>query len=99
MTHVIVTPCIGLKEGSCIDVCPVDCIYTTDDDNQMFIAPDECIDCGACVPACPVNAIFLEDRIPADQQEFLEINARYFDGKDMAFLKQATKTAKRNIGG
>ena len=47
----------------------------------------------------PVNAIFLEDRIPADQKEFLELNAAYFEGKDMAFLKQATKTAKRNIGG
>ena len=55
MTHIIVSPCIGLKDGSCIDVCPVDCIYTTDDDKQMFIAPDECIDCGACIPACPVK--------------------------------------------
>ena len=44
MAHVIVSPCIGLKEGSCIDVCPVDCIYTTDDDQQMYIEPDECID-------------------------------------------------------
>ena len=97
MTHVIVSPCIGLKEGSCIDVCPVDCIYTTDDDQQMYIEPDECIDCGACVPACPVTAIFLEDRVPADERQYLEINVKYFEGKDMADLKLATKTAKRMI--
>ncbi|MQG77002.1 MAG: ferredoxin family protein [SAR202 cluster bacterium] len=97
MTHVIVSPCVGLKEGSCIDVCPVDCIYTTDDDNQMYIEPDECIDCGACVPACPVTAIFLEDRVPADERQYLEINVKYFEGKDMADLKLATKTAKRMI--
>ena len=97
MAHVIVSPCVGLKEGSCTDVCPVDCIYTTDDDQQMYIEPDECIDCGACVPACPVTAIFLEDRVPADERQYLEINVKYFEGKDMAALKDATKTAKRMI--
>ena len=25
---------------------------------QLFINPDECIDCGACVPACPPDAIY-----------------------------------------
>lgn len=97
MAHVIVSPCVGVKDGSCIDVCPVDCIYTTDDDQQMYIEPNECIDCGACVPACPISAIFLEDRVPANEQEYKEINAKYFDGKDMAFLKDATKTAARMI--
>ena len=97
MAHVIVSPCVGLKEGSWIGVCPVDCIYTTDDDQQMYIEPDECIDCGACVPACPVNAIFLEDRVPANERQYLEINVKYFEGKDMTALKLATKTAKRMI--
>tara|TARA_B100001750_G_scaffold117834_1_gene93444 strand:- start:418 stop:615 length:198 start_codon:yes stop_codon:yes gene_type:complete len=63
----------------------------------MYIEPDECIDCGACVPACPVNAIFLEDRVPADERQYLEINLKYFEGKDMGALKLATKTAKRMI--
>jgi Fe-S-cluster-containing hydrogenase component 2 len=40
-----------VKDGACMDVCPVDCIYESIE--QMFINPDECIDCGACVPACP----------------------------------------------
>ena len=27
MTHVITDKCIGEMDGSCVDVCPVDCIY------------------------------------------------------------------------
>ena len=48
MTYVITEPCIAVKDASCVDVCPVDCIYTTDADTMYFIHPDECIDCGAC---------------------------------------------------
>jgi NAD-dependent dihydropyrimidine dehydrogenase PreA subunit len=62
MTYVITQPCIGVKDASCVDVCPVDCIHATEDDEQFFIDPDECIDCGACEPVCPVNAIFEEER-------------------------------------
>ena len=29
-----------------------------------------------CVAECPAEAIFAEDDVPADQQEFIEINAR-----------------------
>jgi ferredoxin len=25
---------------------------------QLYINPDECIDCGACVPACPPDAVY-----------------------------------------
>jgi NAD-dependent dihydropyrimidine dehydrogenase PreA subunit len=64
MTYVITEPCIGVKDGSCVDVCPVDCIHTTDDDTMFFIDPDECIDCGACEPACPWQAIFEESQVP-----------------------------------
>ena len=97
MTYIVNDKCIKCKLMDCVEVCPVDCIYTTDDDQQMYIEPDECIDCGACVPACPVNAIFLEDRVPADERQYLEINLKYFEGKDMSALKLATKTAKRMI--
>ena len=67
MTYVITEPCIGVKDASCVDVCPVDCIHATDDDAMYFIDPDECIDCGACEPECPVTAIFAEDAVPDDQ--------------------------------
>ena len=37
MTYVIAEPCIGVKDRSCVDVCPVDCIYEGED--QLYIDP------------------------------------------------------------
>ena len=51
MPYVITEACISTKDRACVDVCPVDCIYEGPD--QLFIHPDECIDCGACEPECP----------------------------------------------
>ena len=31
MTYVITEPCIGTKDQSCVEVCPVDCIYDAGD--------------------------------------------------------------------
>ncbi len=45
---------------------------------QMFIDPDECIDCGACQPACPVAAIYLDDSVPAEHRGDIERNAALF---------------------
>jgi ferredoxin len=56
-----------------VEVCPVDCFY--EGPNFLVIHPDECIDCALCVPECPVDAIFAEDDLPADQKEFLALNA------------------------
>jgi NAD-dependent dihydropyrimidine dehydrogenase PreA subunit len=56
-------------------VCPVDCIYAADGEQQYFINPDECIDCGACASECPVNAIFAEDKVPARYKHFIGLNA------------------------
>ncbi len=79
MTYVITEPCKGVKDASCVEVCPVDCI-SDDDQDMYFIDPDECIDCGACVSVCPVNAIFYEEDVPEEWQQYLAINAAYFDG-------------------
>ena len=57
MTYIIAETCLDVKDGACIDVCPVDCIYTTTEDPMMYIQPDECIDCAACEPVCPVTAV------------------------------------------
>ena len=76
MTYVIVEACIGVKDRACVDVCPVDCIYEGED--QLYIHPDECIDCGACVPACPVEAIFALDEVPEKWKDYIEINAKHF---------------------
>ena len=79
MTFVITQPCIDVRDQSCVEVCPVDCIHYEDGaDRMLYIEPEVCIDCGACEPACPVNAIFAEADLPADQAHFLEINALWF---------------------
>ena len=56
MTYVIAEPCIDIKDKSCIEECPVDCIY--EGERMLYIQPDECVDCGACEPECPNNAIY-----------------------------------------
>jgi len=72
MTYVIVSPCVDLKDASCVDVCPVDCIY--EGPNMYFINPEECIDCAACEPVCPVAAIFAEDSVPEADKQYVALN-------------------------
>lgn len=88
MTFVITKACIGSKDRSCVEVCPVDCFYDIRkiEYNQMYgiappregecgvmmIHPDECIDCGACAQECPVNAIYEYSEVPEDMKEFID---------------------------
>jgi len=81
MAYVITEPCIGVKDQSCVAVCPVDCIHGTDSDAMLSIQPDECIDCGACAPECPVSAIFPMDQVPPQWQAYIAKNADYFRKK------------------
>ena len=37
MTYVISEPCIDVKDKSCIEECPVDCIY--EGDRMLYIHP------------------------------------------------------------
>src|SRR3989338_4512626 len=74
MTFVVNDNCIKCKYTDCVEVCPVDCFR--EGPNMLVIDPEECIDCNLCVPECPVNAIFPEDKLPPNQQKFLELNAR-----------------------
>lgn len=80
MTYIIAEPCINVKDTACVDVCPVDCIHPRKDEAgfseavQLYINPDECIDCGACEPACPVTAIFPEEEVPEKWKEYIQIN-------------------------
>lgn len=78
MAFVITDLCIGTKDASCVEVCPVDCIHSTDDDPQYYIDPDVCIDCGACQPECPVSAIFELEEVPPEYEAAIERNADYF---------------------
>ena len=88
MTWVITRMCRECVDHSCVEVCPVDCIYVYDGDdveafpNQLYIDPEECINCGVCEPECPWEAIFEDEQVPeifaADTAE----NAKIVDTRD-----------------
>ena len=85
MTFVITEACIDVKDTACVDVCPVDCIHPTSEftelfeaENQLYIDPEECIDCGACEPECPVEAIFEESEVPEEWNKYIKINYEWF---------------------
>ena len=78
MPYFIAGPCIDVMDKSCIEECPVDCIY--EGGRKLYINPRECIDCGACEPVCPQTAIFTDIRAPAETAEFAADNQRFFAG-------------------
>ncbi|MGN9842497.1 ferredoxin [Nonomuraea sp. H19] len=86
MPYVIAAPCIDVMDKSCVEECPVDCIY--EGDRKLYINPKECIDCGACEPVCPVEAISQDRRVAPEHEGFVEDNRRFFvevlPGRDAA---------------
>lgn len=82
MAYIITEPCIGTRDKSCVDVCPVDCIHGKPDEDEskgmLYIDPEVCIDCGACVSACPVEAIYADSDVPEKWKNYIEINAEFF---------------------
>ena len=76
MAYVIGEPCVDILDRSCVDECPVDCIY--EGSRSLYIHPDECVDCGACEPVCPVEAIHYEGDLPSEVIAYREDNARFF---------------------
>lgn len=76
MTYLIAEPCTDLMDRSCVEVCPVDCIYQGG--RKLYINPAECIECGACEPECPVDAIVLEQELTDDERPHLADNAAFF---------------------
>jgi len=84
MTYVIIGSCVGIKDQSCVEVCPVDAIHPTADEpgfedaEQLYIDPEGCIDCDACVEACPVDAPHAEGDVSDDARPFIALNAGYF---------------------
>lgn len=73
MALVVCEPCHDCKYTDCVVVCPCDCFYQ--DQQQLYIDPDECIDCDACVPECPVAAIFSENEVPQQWLSYIQLNA------------------------
>jgi ferredoxin len=87
MPWVITRLCRDCLDLSCVEVCPVDCIYEyTGEDrqsfpNQLFIDPEECIDCGVCEPECPWEAIFEDERVPGIFADDVQLNAAIVKSK------------------
>ncbi len=83
MAYVITDACA--KDFLCASECSTDAIHPgkgeagADSVPQLFINPDECIDCGNCIAICPSGAIYPADDLPADKAEFAEKNAAYFN--------------------
>ncbi len=93
MPYIICEPCIGTKDTACVDACPVDCIHPKRDEgagyrygvdidyettDQLYIDPEDCIECGACQPVCPVSAIFPEDEVPSEWEIYVQKNADFY---------------------
>jgi len=82
MPYVVTDACT--KDFICVAECATSAIAPTAGDeaagkvSQVFINPDECIDCGNCADLCAQNAIFSSADLPADKAEFEEKNRAYF---------------------
>lgn len=76
MPYVIAEPCIDVMDKSCVDECPVDCIY--EGSRKLYINTKECIDCGACEPVCPVEAISQDRRVEDDLLAHVQDNDDFF---------------------
>jgi len=90
MPFVIADPCIDVTDKSCMEECPVDCIY--EGARKLYINPFECIDCGACEPACPVEAITEDRHVEAGSEAFVDDSVAFFTvalpGRDEALGEQ-----------
>ena len=101
MPWVITRLCADCLDTACVKVCPVDCIYglTVEDSNyrrQLFIHPDECINCSACEPECPWGAIFEDSEVPEIFKEDTEINANIFKDHPSQEFTTTPKPIKEN---
>jgi NAD-dependent dihydropyrimidine dehydrogenase PreA subunit len=82
MAYVVTDACE--KDFFCTTECATSAIHPTSDEaaartvSQVYINPDECIDCGSCVAICPANAIFSIDELPPEKADAAEKNAAYF---------------------
>jgi ferredoxin len=73
MAFVVCEPCRNCKYTDCVVVCPCECFYQ--DETQLYIDPEHCIDCEACVPECPVEAIHADVAVPAKWSAYVQLNA------------------------
>ena len=88
MTWVITRLCRDKVDAACVEVCPVDCIVQLKGDatdafpNQLYIDPEECINCGVCEPECPWEAIFEDEQVPTVFADDTALNAKIIETRD-----------------
>ena len=79
MTYVITEPCIGVKDASCVDVCPVDCIHATDDDAHVLHRPRRVHRLRRLRAGVPGDRDLRRGRRAGRPgQKYIQINADYF---------------------
>ena len=99
MTWVITSLCRDCLDVSCVEVCPVDCIVEfkgegSDWPAQLYIDPEECINCGVCEPECPWEAIFEDEQVPELFTEDTPLNAKILDLKDQFSVPEVGEKPK-----
>ncbi|MDH3520832.1 MAG: 4Fe-4S dicluster domain-containing protein, partial [Myxococcales bacterium] len=97
---VITKLCIDCVDMACVEVCPVDCIYGYNGSdaktfpNQLYIDPEECINCGVCEPECPWEAIFEDEQVPEVFKEDIARNAKILEAKDDFSVPEVVEKSK-----
>lgn len=76
LAYVIGAACVDVTDRSCVEQCPVDCIY--EGRRKLYINPVECIDCGACEATCPMEAIAHESRLPTSSIDWRQDTDSFF---------------------
>jgi|SRR5450759_24923 ferredoxin len=93
MPWAITRLCVDCLDTGCVSVCPDDCIYEPIEPGkdglpkQLYINPDECIDCGACEPECPWQAIYEEPAVPELFQRDVALNRRTVESPEKFRVK------------
>jgi NAD-dependent dihydropyrimidine dehydrogenase PreA subunit len=77
MPFFVTGACLDVLDKSCIEECPVDCIY--EGGRKMYITPRECIDCGACEAVCPVTAIASDLPLSEANRPWRDDNVAFFE--------------------
>ena len=62
--------------------------------NQLYIDPEECINCGVCEPECPWEAIFEDEQVPSVFHDDVALNARMLEAKDQFAVPEVGEKPK-----
>lgn len=97
MAFVVCEPCFDCKYTDCVTVCPMECFY--EDEQMLYIHPEECIDCDACQKECPVEAIFPEDQVPEKWHHYIQLNAEKAMASEQGETISITEQKEPKLGG